>query len=207
MNSIRADWLSSLLSSEPADRPQAESALRDLYDAAGLSVPGYFFWFDSPFKATLAMMLLGAPNDYLFRQMVAALDRKTRDRQELNDVRGQLRRAAGQPDWEALVRLTGESLSPGGMRPMPAKSLHSEVTLRRLELYDNVMDAVSHFNEKDPLQRAEMHLRAVMSSQNRWGAINPLLNSSFYNHYTFSMMATDEAAAGERQAPPAVDAA
>jgi len=104
MNSIRASWLSHLISSEPADRPQAESALRDLYDAAGLPAPGYFFWLDSPFKATLAMMLLGAPNDYLFGQMVAALDRKKRDRQELDEVRGQLCRAASQPNWAALSR-------------------------------------------------------------------------------------------------------
>lgn len=208
MNSIRANWLSRLVSSEPADRPQAESALRDLYAAACLPVPGYFFWFDSPFQAALAMILLTAPKDHFFGQIVAALDRKTRDRQELDQVRGQLCRAASQADWKALSRVTGESLSPGGMRSaMPARSIHSQVSLSRLKIYENVMDAVSHFNEKDPLQRAEGHLGDVMSGQERWGAINPLLNSSFYNHYTFSMMAADEAAAGEREAPPAVAAA
>ena len=75
MNSIGNEWLSHLVSSEPADRPQAQSALHDLYVASGFPAPSYFFWLDSPFRATLAMILLAAVHDSFMRQWVAALDR------------------------------------------------------------------------------------------------------------------------------------
>jgi len=209
MNHKRDEWLSHLLSSEPANRAQAESALRDLYAATGLPAPNYFFWFDSPFKTVLAMILLTAVKDSFMRQMVAGLERIATERKLLVVVREEMLRASSQPNWDALARVTGESLSTGVTLsgPMPAKSIHAEVTVSRLKLYSNVTDAVSHFDEKDPLQRAEHYLRNVMSGQTRWGTINPLIPSSFNRHYTFSMMAADEAAAEGREAPPAVAAA
>jgi hypothetical protein len=48
---------------------------------------------------------------------------------------------------------------------------------------------------------AEQHLRQVITGQARWGTINPLIASSFYRDYPFSMMAADEAAASGREAP------
>jgi hypothetical protein len=39
----RSDWLANLLSTEPADRPRAEAALRDLYVASGFPPPVHFF--------------------------------------------------------------------------------------------------------------------------------------------------------------------
>jgi hypothetical protein len=205
MDRIREEWLSHLLSTEAADRSRAESALCDLYAAAGFPPPMYFFWCDSPFRATLAMLLLSSSADLLKRRMVAALERIARERKLLDEVRTQLCRAAAQPEWSALLSVTGgESLLP----PFGAtKSPYAEVFVSRLRLHKTTLDAVSHFNDQDPLQRAETHLSEVMSGQRRWGAINPLVNSSFYRHYTFSMMAFDEIAADGKTPPPAVAAA
>ena len=82
------DWLSHLFSTEPANRSQAESALRDLYATSGLPAPHYFFWFDSPFKAVLAMMLLTAAKDSFMRNMVAALERISSERKLIDVVGG-----------------------------------------------------------------------------------------------------------------------
>ena len=153
------------------------------------------------------MILLSAPKDLLMRQIVAALDRIVSERSLLAAVREDLRNAASQSAWEGVLRAAGGSLSPFGLELAPQKSIHSEVTLARLHLYPDVKDAVSFFDENDPLQKAERHLREVMSGQNRWGAINPLLYTSFYRHYSFGMMAADEAAAQEREAPPVIAAA
>jgi len=144
MNHKRDEWLSHLLSSEPANRAQAESALRDLYAATGLPAPNYFFWFDSPFKTVLAMILLTAVKDSFMRQMVAGLERIATERKLLVVVREEMLRASSQPNWDALARVTGESLSTGVTLsgPMPAKSIHAEVTVSRLKLYSNVTDAV-----------------------------------------------------------------
>ena len=61
--SSRSEWLSYLLSTEPADRSRSESSICDLYAAAGLAAPGHFFWFDSPWNDAWAVALLRAPND------------------------------------------------------------------------------------------------------------------------------------------------
>lgn len=146
------DWLSHLLATEPANRPEAESALCDLYAASGLPAPQYFFWCDSPFKAVFAMMLLAAARDAFMRKMVAALERIACERKLLDTVHQEMLRAASQPDWDSLTRLAGESLSSGVMLsgPMPAKSVHAAVTVSRLKLYANVTDAASYLDEKDP---------------------------------------------------------
>src|SRR6266536_2128369 len=54
----RRRWLAYLLSTEPADRPRAETAVRDLYTAAGLEAPRCFCWFDSPAAACWAVAAL-----------------------------------------------------------------------------------------------------------------------------------------------------
>jgi hypothetical protein len=39
-------WLTQLLSTDPADRPAADAAVRDLYVAGGFTPPAGFVWFD-----------------------------------------------------------------------------------------------------------------------------------------------------------------
>src|SRR5262249_22734380 len=123
MNPKRDEWLSHLLSSEPANRPKAESALRDLYAATGLPAPHYLFWFDSLFKNVMAKILLTVVKDSFMRQMVAGLERIAAQRELLVVVREETLRASSQPNWHAFARVTGESLSTGVSLsgPMPAK--------------------------------------------------------------------------------------
>src|SRR5579871_1735497 len=86
----RADWLAQLLSTEPADRAAAESALGDLYAAAGFAAPRVFFWFDGPFPAALAVELLSAPHNVIHQMTVQALEKKKLYRGLFEQVRADL---------------------------------------------------------------------------------------------------------------------
>jgi predicted MFS family arabinose efflux permease len=59
---IRAAWTARQLSTEPIDRPAAETAISELYEAAGFEPPRHFFWFDSPWRARTAMVVLAEPH-------------------------------------------------------------------------------------------------------------------------------------------------
>ncbi len=209
---IRADWLARLLSIEPADHSRAESALRDLYAAAGFQPPQAFFWFDSPSAAAWAVAVLTGPHDFIWQRMIEALGRRRRERENIDRVRAALCRSAAQADWKSLLAVAGEPLSGAPVRlgnapAGPVKSIQSSVTVARLQLYENVADAISRFDDSDGLHRAEHGLRGVISGQAGWSLINPLMAASFCVQYSFSMMALDEAAAGERAAPPILAAA
>jgi len=209
---IRAAWLSDLLSTEPADRPRAESALRDLYAACGFPSPGHFFWFDSPFRAAWAVALLSAPHDLLWQRTVEAVSRMKQQRESMDRVRAELCQRAAQPDWEALLAMAGEPLSPYRMAlsHMPAgavKLIQPMVTLARIRLYKNVAEGIPQFDDSDDLHRIEHHLRAVAAGQAEWSTVNPLIGMSFSINYSFSMMAMDEAAVGQSAAPPILAAA
>ena len=124
------------------------------------------------------MILLAAVHDSFMRQWVAALDRTARERKLLGEVREELCRAASEPNWEALARVTGKSLSCGAMvfagsSTTSVKSIHSEVIRSRLNLYPNLTDAVIHFNEKDPLHWAEQYFRQVITGQTPMGRDQP----------------------------------
>lgn len=120
---IRSAWLASLLSTEPADRPRAESELRDLYAAAppaGLPPPVYCFWFDSPFRAALAVALLkGGPYRSVVRILEGTGGPKP-DRETMESIRSALCQRA-QLDWDSLTAVLGG----------PAPILHQPMTARR----------------------------------------------------------------------------
>jgi len=148
----------------------------------------------------------------LMQRMAAALDQIVRERKLIARVREDLCKAAAQTKWESLLSIAGDPLTPGGMAfnrsvIAPRKTIHLEVTLARHQLYPDVNAAVSIFDENDPLQKAEGLHREVMSGQSRWGAINPLIPSSFYRHYPFGMMAADETATQGGEPPPVIAAA
>jgi hypothetical protein len=104
---IRADWLACLLSAEPAGRPQAESALRELYSSAGLTPPEHVFWLDSPFAAAWTVGLLSEPHDFLWQRIIADLGRRKREREYMDHVRATLCKSTGQRDWKTLVAAAG----------------------------------------------------------------------------------------------------
>ena len=52
------EWLQVGTRTAPADRPRAEAAIAQLYEAIG-EVPPRFLWCDSPLAARLAMCPLG----------------------------------------------------------------------------------------------------------------------------------------------------
>lgn len=209
---ICAEWLARLLSTEPADRPRAESALCDLYAAAGLPPPKHFFWFDSPFAAAWAVALLTEPHDFLWQRIMQDLDRRKREREYIERARARLCQSAAQPEWKSLVALAGEPLSLSRMRPAaapgaPPKSIHASVSIARFKLYEDLGTAFPSFDPNDEVTRIEHPMRAVIGGQEGWSIINPLLTTSFYSHYSFAMMARDEASGTGRPAAPILTAA
>src|SRR5687767_2729947 len=74
----RQRWLTRLFSTEPADRPRAEAAVRDLYTSAGLRAPHHLVWFDSPFAASWALAVLLESQHSSWRDLIGAA-RKSRD--------------------------------------------------------------------------------------------------------------------------------
>lgn len=63
--SIARRWHDLLLSTEPVDRPRAESAVRAAYRAAGLAEPQRMLWCASPLEAIwAALVLIGEGEGY-----------------------------------------------------------------------------------------------------------------------------------------------
>jgi hypothetical protein len=208
---IRAEWLKSLLSTEPADRPRTESALRDLYALADLAPPEHFFWFDSPFWAAWAVGLLSELHDFIWQRIIADVSRRKRERDYIDRVRASLCASAGQPDWKTLLATAGRPVSGSRMRlagapatVAPVDSIHGKVALARFQLYD---EAMPRLDDSSDLYRAEQHFRGVMSGQSDWSIVNPLISASFYRLYSYSLMSQDEAAAGDRDVPQVLSAA
>jgi hypothetical protein len=198
---IRAEWLASLLSTEPADRPRTESALRDLYALADLAPPEHFFWLDSPFWAAWAVGLLSEAHDFIRQRIIADVSRRAREREYIDRVRASLCQSAGQPDWKALLATAGGPVSGSRMRlagapatVAPVDSIHGKVALARFQLYDEAMPRLDDSND---LYRAEQYFRGVMGGQSDWSIVNPLISASFYRLYPFSMMSQDEIATSQ----------
>jgi hypothetical protein len=206
----RANWLSWLVSTEPADRKHAESSLAEMYAAAGMTPPSHFFWFDSPFMAAWAAGLLKAPHDFIWQRLLEAVARNKRERYFIERIRAELCEKAGVTNWESLLATAGGPLDSPVMAfnraPRPAKSLQGSLSIARVGLYENVADATRFYDDKDDLHRSETHLRRVLSGQAEWSTINPEL-SAYSRYYSFSWMAMDEAAADGRAAPPILAAA
>lgn len=203
MNSdIRSAWLGSLLSTEPADRPRAEAALRDLYAAAmpvGLAPPVHFFWFDSPFQAEWAVNILEAPTDEYTRRHLETAIRGKPGREIVESTRAALCRSARQ-EWDALTSIVGEKLHPrDSIRPMLARlQVHGD----RREVYPKSYDG-------ENLDRIEKSFRKVVIGIlfDRGCGFGYTIQSSFYEFYAFCQMAVDEAACVGREVPPLLAAA
>ena len=208
----RADWLSSLLSTQAADRQRAESYLCETYVGAELGVPTKFFWFESPVRAAWAVALFTAQYDVLWQRIVDAVSRSRRERDFIEQLRAEICKSAGLHDWPSVLASAGEPIDGTiyafQRAPGPGRSLQSAIISARMKLYDSVADATRMYDDNDDLHRAEYYFRGVLSGQVSSSTIKTLLLSSFSSQYPFSRMAMDEAAAkGRTSVPPILDSA
>ncbi len=60
---VREEWLAHGLSTEPADRPEAEQGVREAYAAADLPAPEHMIWLDSPMAGAIAAARFAASGD------------------------------------------------------------------------------------------------------------------------------------------------
>jgi hypothetical protein len=54
---IRDQWIAHGLSTDRANRPEAEEGVRQAYRAAGLEPPRFIIWVDSPYAGALAQAI------------------------------------------------------------------------------------------------------------------------------------------------------
>ena len=207
---IRAEWLEHLLSTSPADRPRAESAVRRLYRAAGFEEPRHVVWFDSPVAASWAVALLAAPRHQLWSERLASLSRD--DRARADQARSALGAALGLADWNAVVAAVG---NPMGMHlqfpPSPSRMFTMKLVEARFALSDDTASMFTVYGDSDDLNRAESRYigsnRGALPSALHCPTTDTLLGQSFYGDYSFSSMADDEHRAGGRDVPPVMRAA
>jgi hypothetical protein len=213
MNAIRDGWLAHLLSTEPADRPHAQDAVRDLYAAAGFEPPRYLFWFDSPFDACWANALLTAPHSAIWPSLLDAFGKVKAYRENLERVRAALCESAAESNWEALLAVAwlpmGSRYDRRKTLPAGSTSIQMEILTARFALYGDAPPA--RLDESDPLILAENRLfspsAGVLCSQMKDRTVNSFLAQSFLVDYSFSKMADDEQQIGANTPPPILAAA
>ncbi len=212
MTTIRSRWLAQLLSTEAADRPRAQAAVRDLYAAAGFEPPRFVFWFNSPFDACWANALLSEGHSSLWSQLLAGLAQIRVYREKIEQVRADLCSSADGKEWNVLAAAIGRPMSsriePSTPPSAGASSVPFKIILARMQLYGGAPPY--NFDESDTLVRAETRLLGpawgVLNSQMKERSVNSFLAASFFTDYSFSMMAADEQQIGT-STPPAILAA
>ena len=209
---IRKKWLDRLLSTDPADRPRAEAAVRSLYASASLPPPRYLGWFDSPFAASWAIGVLLESRDRSWRDLIGAARNSRGSRPSIDAAEAALCRMCGAATLTEARERVGVPL---GMfvHPMPPPDalLQPALTAARMALYGDDISALFTLpSESDPLFRAEQRLsvgtRAVLGSGLVCHPTGTLVTQSFYNEYPMSKMAADEEAARQGEVPPIVSA-
>jgi hypothetical protein len=212
---VRVRWLARLFSTEPAERPKAEAAVRELYIAAGLEPPRHLLWFNTPFDACWAVALLIEADRPAWQQMLAKAALVESNRQTIDRIRASLVEQTAQSNWESVVAAAGPAMGERWAKPNQppergSKSVQSEIAAARVRLYGDATPPIPRYDEKDNLFRAQSKLWdpqwGVLSSP-EWGAPSRLLSVSFFADYTFPMIAADELEAGERMPLPALVAA
>jgi len=212
---IRKEWIDTLFSTQPADRPHAAAEVRDLYQAAGFGDPQNFLWFDSPLQASWAVALLLTPHSNIWQQLLASAERTRPAREMLNQVRAEICRQAVLPQWDEALAALGKPLGqhwahPDFSRGFP-KLLQTEIVNARFQLYENPANLFAVPSDSDDLHRAEQQLFAgassVMVAQVEWQTTSSIRSASFLADYSFRQMAADEVEAGARSRPPLLAAA
>jgi uncharacterized protein DUF6745 len=204
----RADWLTQLLSTAPADRPRAEAAVRGLYRAAGFAEPKHFFWFDSPFAATWAVALFVQKSYHLWNLPSVSRD----DRQRLDQARLALGTQLGTTELNQMRAAVGVP-RVGTLLPFPdAKYLFSTALLNaRYGLVDDLSVLFHVYGDDDDLARAENFFwggnRGALRSALHCPTTDSLIGNSFFSEYSFSHMADDAYLVGDREPAPVLHAA
>lgn len=208
---IRTEWLALMHSTAAADRPLAETAVRDLYTAAGFAAPRHIIWFDSPCAASWAVAALVAPYHNLWAENLASGALSGGDRQRLDAAKSSLGKHLGASDWKGALLTAGPPL---GMHlqypPDPTRILQSRVVEARVGLSDDLTWMFSVPDDGDDLFRAEQRFwgsnKGVLPSALHCPTTEAFIGHSFYEDYSFRTMADDERQAGDRE-PPAILAA
>jgi hypothetical protein len=159
----RSRWLAHLFSSEPADRPRADAAVRELYIAAGLEPPRHLLWFDTPFDACWAVALLIEGDRPLWQQMLAKAALLESNRQTIDRIRASLVEQMAQSNWPAVVAAAGPAMGERWAKPNQppisgSKSVQAEITAARVRLYGDATPPTPRYDEKDNLFRAQSKL-------------------------------------------------
>ena len=209
---FRAKWLEPLLSTQAADRPRAESAVRRLYAAAGFAEPRHVLWYDSPFDASWAVALLIVPHHHLWSQRLAPSAITGHDRPRVDRARASLGSALGIDDWSAVLAAIG---APMGMHlqfpPVPSRLFQMKLIEARFSLSSDVSSMFVVHGDTDDLQRAEDRFlgsnRGALRSALHCPTTDTLIGQSFYSDYSFSTMADDEHLVGDRESPAIMRAA
>ena len=211
LSEIRADWLRHLLSTAPADRGHAESAVKRLYAAADFPAPRVFLWFDSPFRASWVVALLVAPHHHLWaRKLTSGLSRN--DKEQLERAKASLGTAFGISDSDAAVAAAGEPLGQHlQFPPVPSRMLTTRFFNARYSLVDDIASMFTQHGDDDDLARAETHFwgsnRGARRSALHCPSTDQLIGNSFAEDYSFSTMADDEHRVGDRETPAVMAAA
>ena len=209
---IRAAWLAQLLSTEPADRPLAELAVRRLYDAAGFAEPRHVLWFDSPFDASWAVALLAAPYNQIWRDKLAR-SASREDKTRADKMRAGLGERLSIADWDQVAAVVGRPRGGGALAWPPNPSVMFTTTFLNAwySIADNVSSMFTAYGDDDDLQRAESHLwggnKGALRSALHCPTTDSLIGQSFFEDYSFSRMADNEHQLGGREAPAAIQAA
>jgi hypothetical protein len=208
---VRAQWLKQLLSTDPADRPAAEAAISDLYVAGEFIPPGGALWFDSPFEASWAVALLVARHNPTWRDSLESSGRLRDNRSRIDRMRSTICERLNASDWESASSTAGNALGVMLQYPPAAgQYLQMAVADARMSLSDDLSVIFGQVTEDD-LEKAESRFwksaRAVLASEVHCPTTAPLVGLSFFNEYSFSMMADDEARIGRREPPAILSAA
>lgn len=201
---IRAAWIETLFSTQPAVRPRAEAAAHALYAALGLPPPRQFLWFDGPCDAAWAAALLFAPSTHPWSVILRQAERVAAQRATMERIREHLCQAVALPDWPGVLAAAGSSLE--------SRLTGKRVFEARLSLYPDLpaLHRNSSFSDADDLHRAEGHFRGiargVLGLQESARPVGQLINHSPLSLYPISLMAADEAQAAGGPVPPLLHA-
>ena len=102
---IKDEWLGYGLSTEPADRPQAEAAVRRAYEAAGLAPPAVVIWLDSPLAGCMGATLGDQVRDQVWDQVWDQVRAQVRDQ-----VRDQVGAQVGAQVWAQVRDQVGDQV-------------------------------------------------------------------------------------------------
>ena len=207
---VQSRWREHLFSTAPADRQATEAAVNSLYIAGGMPPPRSFCWFESPFAGALAIGLLLEPLDRNWESLIGSARRRRDDREHIERVESRLLTQLTQPDMAAAVKACGTPVSPALLLgTIPPKTLHSDFVSARVEAHGDVSALFAQPTD-GPLQRAEDGLwgqSGVLRSGLFSHPVESLVSQSFFSDYSFTQMAMDERALGERTPPPLLQAA